>query len=79
MAMDNHQDQDLVVLNAGHIFPYSTTYIVFLRALYLRNYMYDFISEFSPHLNRSLIHQALSYENNQQVLTMFNGMKLNIK
>ena len=41
--------------------------------------MYDFISEFSPHLNRSLIHQALSYENNQQVLTMFNGMKLNIK
>ncbi|MCT6874726.1 LysR substrate-binding domain-containing protein [Frischella perrara] len=79
MAMDNHQDQDLVVLNAGHIFPYSTTYIVFLRALYLRSYMYDFISEFSPHLNRSLIHQALSYENNQQVLTMFNGMKLNIK
>ena len=41
--------------------------------------MYDFISEFAPHLNRSIIHQALSYENNQQVLTMFNGMKLNIK
>ncbi|OCG02958.1 HTH-type transcriptional regulator CysB [Gilliamella sp. wkB112] len=78
MAVNNNYDDDLVVLNAGHIFPYSTTYVVFARALFLRSYMYDFISQFSPHLNKQTIEQLLLCENNIEVLARFNGVKLPI-
>jgi LysR family transcriptional regulator, cys regulon transcriptional activator len=76
MAVFNASDDDLVVLNAGHIFPYSTTYIVFPRSLYLRSYMYDFISQFLPHLNRQTVDKIMLCENTSEVLTMFNGVKL---
>ena len=72
-------DDDFVVLNAGHIFPYSTTYITFARSLFLRNYMYDFISQFSPHLNRQTIDKIMLCENNTEVLAMFNGVKLPVR
>lgn len=79
MAFDNQNDTDLVMLNAGHIFPYNTSYIVFLRSLYIRSYMYDFIYQFSSYLDKKMIHQALNYENNAQVQAMFNGVKLPVK
>lgn len=72
-------DDDFVVLNAGHIFPYSTTYITFARSLFLRSYMYDFISQFSPHLNRQTIDKLMLCENNTEVLAMFNGVKLPVR
>ncbi|WP_294612210.1 HTH-type transcriptional regulator CysB [uncultured Gilliamella sp.] len=79
MAVTTASDDDLVVLNAGHIFPYSTTYIIFARSLFLRRYMFDFISQFSQHLNQQTIEQLLSCENNTEVLARFNGVKLPIK
>lgn len=79
MAINEQSDQDLVVLNASHIFSYCTTYIVFLRSLYLRNYMYDFMNQFSDHLDKKRVNQAISCENNNQILTMFNGVKLTVK
>ncbi|RKS87688.1 LysR family transcriptional regulator [Orbus hercynius] len=79
MAMDKTEDNDFIILNASHLFSYNTTYIVFLRSLYLRNYMYDFIYQFSPHLDKKTVNQALSCANNNQILTMFNGVKLTVK
>ncbi|WP_392553472.1 LysR substrate-binding domain-containing protein [Orbus wheelerorum] len=79
MAIDEQYDQDLVILNASHIFSYHTTYIVFLRSLYLRNYMYDFIYQFSAHLDKKMVNQAIACTNNNQILTMFNGVKLMVK
>jgi len=79
MAIDEQHDQDLVILNASHIFSYHTTYIVFLRSLYLRNYMYDFIYQFSSHLDKKMVNQAIVCTNNNQILTMFNGVKLMVK
>ncbi|WP_392563902.1 LysR substrate-binding domain-containing protein [Orbus wheelerorum] len=79
MAIDEQYDQDLVILNASHIFSYHTTYIVFLRSLYLRNYMYDFIYQFSAHLDKKMVNQAITCTNNNQILTMFNGVKLMVK
>lgn len=76
MAINDVLDNDFVILNAGHIFSYSTTYIVFLRSLFLRNYMYDFIKQFSPHLNQQMIEKLLLCENNTEVLSQFNGVKL---
>ncbi|WP_392562623.1 LysR substrate-binding domain-containing protein [Orbus sturtevantii] len=79
MAIDKEHDQDLVILNASHIFSYHTTYIVFFRSLYLRNYMYDFIHQFSSHLDKKMVNQAMLCTNNNQILTMFNGVKLMVK
>ncbi|WP_085247967.1 HTH-type transcriptional regulator CysB [Gilliamella mensalis] len=76
MAVSNTSDDDFVVLNAGHIFPYSTTYIVFARSLFLRSYMYDFIKQFSPNLDRQTVDKLMLCENNTEVLAMFNGVKL---
>lgn len=79
MAIDRSSDNDFVTINAGHIFPYSTTYIVFLRTLFLRRYMYDFINQFSPHLTAQTIDKLLLCEHNSEVLSSFNGIKLPIK
>lgn len=78
MSIHDLNDRDLTVLNAGHIFSYNTTYLVFSRALFLRRYMYQFINQFAPHLDKILINRALSC-NNGDVLTMFNGVKLPVK
>lgn len=78
MAVNDNANDDFAVLNAGHIFPYSTTYVVFKRSLFLRRYMYDFIRQFSPHLNRQTIDKLLLCETNIEVQAMFNGVKLPI-
>lgn len=76
MAINTTEDSDLVVLNAGHLFSYNTTYVVFMKRLFLRNYMYDFINQFSSHLTKELINNAIACDSNMEILTMFNGIKL---
>ena len=55
MAYDPKTDVDLVALDARHLFRPSTTRIGFKRGLILRQYMYDFMQMFAPHLNRNLV------------------------
>lgn len=58
MAYDAKQDSDLVMINCDHLFESSTTHIGFRRGLFLRGYMYAFISLFAPHLTRALIDEV---------------------
>ncbi len=58
MSYDAKQDADLVRLPADHLFEQSTTHIGFRQGMFLRAYMYDFISEFAPHLTRELIDEV---------------------
>jgi LysR family cys regulon transcriptional activator len=58
MAYDAKQDADLVRLPADHLFEPSTTHIGFRQGMFLRAYMYDFISQFAPHLTRDLIDEV---------------------
>lgn len=58
MAIEE-RDEDLVSIDASHLFDYSTTSIGFQRETYLRSYMYDFIETFSPHLTREVIQEAI--------------------
>jgi LysR family cys regulon transcriptional activator len=58
MAYDPEQDGDLVRVPAEHLFEPSTTHIGFRQGMFLRTYMYDFISLFAPHLNRELIDEV---------------------
>jgi LysR family cys regulon transcriptional activator len=60
MAVDETLDDDLVALNADHLFASSTTKIGIRRGTFMRGYMYDFLARFAPHLNRDLVDAALS-------------------
>ncbi len=58
MAYDAKVDKDLVRLDASHLFEPSTTHIGFRRGMFLRGYMYDFISGFAPHLSKKLVDEV---------------------
>ncbi len=48
MAVDPTQDDDLVALDASHLFASSTTKIGIRRGTFMRGYMYDFLARFAP-------------------------------
>lgn len=60
MAFDPQRDKGLCAIDAAHLFEPSTTRIGISRDCYIRNYIYDFIEMFSPHLSRKIIQQKLS-------------------
>src|SRR5690606_29346946 len=59
MAYDPERDANLAMLEAGHLFPPSTTYIGLRRDAYLRGYVYDFIEMLAPHYDRQAVDAAL--------------------
>ena len=76
MAYDAEQDADLVAIDASHLFEYATTRIGFRRGIFLRNYMYDFIELFAPHLNRRVVQQAAQTDDRRQLEQLFRGLEL---
>ena len=65
MAYDDHQDSDLVAIEASHLFASSVTSIGFRKGTYLRGYMVDFINAFAPHLTRDVIEKVISINDKQ--------------
>ncbi len=55
MAVEPERDTDLVVLDASHLFEWSTTSLAFRRESGLRGYLYEFIALFAPHLTRERV------------------------
>ena len=76
MAYDAVQDADLVSIDASHLFEHATTRIGFRRGIFLRNYMYDFIELFAPHLTRHVVQQAAQTDNKRQLDQLFQGLAL---
>lgn len=76
MAFDEMQDQDLVRLDASHLFEYSTTKIGFRKGTFLRGYMYDFIQQFAPHLTPDLVKQVQSCSNRAEIEEIFAHQQL---
>ncbi len=60
MAFDSQRDSGLRAIDAAHLFEPSTTRIGISRNCYIRNYIYDFIEMFAPHLSKQAIQQMLS-------------------
>ncbi|STO53846.1 transcriptional regulator CysB [Canicola haemoglobinophilus] len=69
-------DTDLVAIDASHLFRSSMTQIAFKHSVFLRNYMYDFIQYFSPHLTKSLVEQAERLRDNNAVKKLFEHIQL---
>ncbi|MFB9885114.1 HTH-type transcriptional regulator CysB [Balneatrix alpica] len=76
MAFQPGSDEDLVALDASHLFEPSITKIGFRRGTFLRGYMYDFIEAFAPHLRRSLVQKAIDCNSKAELDELFAEMKL---
>jgi LysR family cys regulon transcriptional activator len=79
MALDPEEDQDLVSIDATHLFPIHTTWIGFLRDGLLRHYMYDFVQILAPHLTRRVVDRALQSETTDAVAALFSRQPLPVR
>jgi LysR family cys regulon transcriptional activator len=76
MAYDESLDQDLVKLDASHLFASSVTRIGCHRATFLRGYMYRFIEDFAPHLTRDLVDAAFQSHSKTELEELFSHIEL---
>lgn len=76
MSFDPSVDEELVALDASHLFEPSVTKIGFRRGTLLRAYMYDFIELFAPHLTRERIDAACAAKSKEEVESLFERVPL---
>jgi LysR family cys regulon transcriptional activator len=76
MAIDAHEDTDLVSIDASHLFSSHVTWIGFRRGVLLRKYMYDFMQLLAPHLDRRLVDRAHRMTTAAEVTQLFADVEL---
>lgn len=76
MAHDEEQDHDLVALDARHLFASSVTSIGCRKGTFLRGYMFEFISDFAPHLTRALVAEAFQCRSRGELDELFSDLQL---
>ncbi|MBC3882311.1 CysB family HTH-type transcriptional regulator [Undibacterium sp. LX40W] len=59
MAFDPERDINLRAIPAGHLFGMNVSRVAVRQGAYLRSYMYSFIEQLSPTMNRKLIDQVM--------------------
>ncbi len=60
MAYDAARDSDFVCLDASHLFNKSTTRLALRRNVFLRSYIYAFVTLFAPQYDRRAVDAALA-------------------
>jgi len=76
MAYDPRTDQDLVALDASHLFRDSVTKIGLRRDMFVRGFIYDFIAQFAPHLTREVVERALKLRDRHEIDALFSDIEL---
>src|SRR3984957_4532482 len=76
VAIDPTQDSDLAIIDASHLLPIHTTWIGFRRGNLLRNFVYDFIQLFGPHLTRRLVDRAIEARDLDGQAELFRNISL---
>jgi LysR family cys regulon transcriptional activator len=79
MAYDSIADQDLVALDASHLFGRSITKIGLRRDMFLRGFMYDFMRLFAPHLTPTLVDRAMALRERRDVEVLFQDTVLPVR
>jgi LysR family cys regulon transcriptional activator len=79
MALDPVLDQDLVALDASHLFKSSVTHIGFRKGTFMRRFMFDFIALFAPHLDRPLVESAIACTNKVDREKLFAEIELPLR
>jgi LysR family cys regulon transcriptional activator len=78
MAIEK-RDEDLVSLDASHLFDYSTTSIGFRRESFLRGYMLEFMEMFAPHLTRERVEAAVQSRDRESLQAVFADLEIPLK
>ena len=76
MAYDSETDKGLTALDASHLFEPSITKIGFRRGTFLRQYMYDFMEIFAPHLTRDRVDAAVAAADKDEIEKLFAPLNL---
>jgi len=76
IAYEPVADADLVALDAGHLFNPSITKVVLRRDMYLREFLYDFIKMFAPHLSHELIDEGMKVREKHDWDALFGAIEL---
>jgi LysR family transcriptional regulator, cys regulon transcriptional activator len=76
VALEKEHDQDLVAIDASHLFPVHTTWVGFPRDGLLRGYMYDFLGLMAPHLTRKLVDRAGDCKSQGEVDALAGSIKV---
>ena len=76
MAYDEEADDDLLALDASHLFASSITKIGCRRGTFLRGYMYDFIEMFAPHLTHEVVDAAFQHCSKVELEDLFSNLEL---
>ena len=79
MAYEKEIDDDLVILDASHLFEPSITHIGFRKGTFLRRYMLDFIQGFAPHLDQETVQAAVACSTRAEREAMFAEFDLPVK
>ncbi|WP_018692546.1 HTH-type transcriptional regulator CysB [Algicola sagamiensis] len=79
MAVNPELDDDLVLIDASHLFEASTTMIGFRKGNFLRTYMYDFIERFASHLTRDVVERASMMRSQEEIDKLFSTTTLPVR
>ncbi|TNI69223.1 transcriptional regulator, partial [Aeromonas salmonicida] len=67
---------DLVAINLEHLFTPCPAYLCFSKSILLQNYMYDFITTFSPHLTKEVIQNVMQQPTQARIDELFQEVVL---
>ena len=76
VARSEAEDADLVAIDGSHLFPEYVTWIGVRRGRLLRGYMYEFMRQFAPHLQRKVVDLALRAKDAAAVKAIFEDVEL---
>jgi LysR family cys regulon transcriptional activator len=79
VAIEPEHDTDLAVVDASSLFPIHTTWVGFRRGTLLRNFAYDFMQLFGPHLTRRLVDRAIEAREPEAAGELFRKISLPIR
>jgi LysR family cys regulon transcriptional activator len=79
MAESCDDDEDLAAVEAGGLFPRSTTWIGFRKDIVLRRYMLDFVQLFAPHITTDQLEQTRQLRSQADIDRLFDGVTLPIR
>lgn len=79
MAYDKELDENLVAIDASHLFESSTTMIGCRRGTFLRGYMFDFVELFAPHLSKRIVEEAFERHNRAELEQLFRDIELPVR
>ncbi|AMG31456.1 transcriptional regulator [Grimontia hollisae] len=76
LAAKDIENSGLTYINLDHLFEPCNAWICFSKDILLQNYMYDFLTSFSPHLTKTLMESVLMQNSSDKVDKLFEGLEL---